>query len=677
MLEKSSVSKDAFVSEDVTFHTPEQGRRRGFAHRNDYVLFGLLVRHDLCKPADFEYLVEAQQTDYADKPLIEILAELNELNDKTRANIHELMDILATPKLRDLLPQELPEVATLRETIQARNTTVHHQATEIEAPENLHQAATEVEAEPGLADTVLTGLSGETRTHLTEEEFERITKSRPKSPLVGRELAGHVIIDRLGAGGQGEVYLAKQLSLNRYVALKRLDVPLGSHEDFIRAFREEAVTLGRINHSRIVKVHEIFEVEDHVFFTMEYLHGKTLKDLVTEADGPLPLDVVANLACQACSAFGRTSEDGLVHRDIKPANMLLDENGDLKIFDFGLAGLAADFSTGTKGFSGTPHFASPEQFRLEPLGPASDQYSLGMTLYYALAGRNAWDSKRMTDLLDEMEKGDPPPPSRYNEDLPRAVDRVIQKMISRDPQKRYRDFDECFEEWSNILAGVQKGRGVGTAQLLGDALLRLTQQQRRRLYQNGTLLCVGWLLVAVGAFLGEGQIRGMDMAWLLDMCGDWGTYILTFSLLCIFYVASARKGYLPVFGSLRFWLYVHIATAVPSVALLMIHSGHFLRGIMPGGQTAKPILSILMALTLLVTAASGTVGLLLFRELRRQIDLQKLELRKGMSSSSREMMLTLLGARLLSGWRLVHYPLAIFFIVLSIMHIALILRMGM
>jgi hypothetical protein len=119
---------------------------------------------------------------------------------------------------------------------------------------------------------------------------------------------------------------------------------------------------------------------------------------------------------------------------------------------------------------------------------------------------------------------------------------------------------------------------------------------------------------------------------------------------------------------LRIWLYTHITTAIISVVLLMIHSGNFLFGIMPGPPPAKPILSLLMASVLLITAISGSVGLLIFRGLRRTLQIQQLGLR-GTTLSPREQMMTVLSAELLSGWRLVHYPLAIFFILLTILHI--------
>ncbi len=359
------------MEEKTLVHGQESTPGSGFLYREDYLLFGLLVRHGLCNPEDMSVLIRAQHDHPEQLSIARILGESSNLPEKARKDIDELLRILATPQLRNLLPGELPDVRTLVETLAdtRRDRPAAAARTEVEP----HSAPTEVTPSSGKSTTAgVSGVSstlsfgsiaGDLSTHLTDDEKHRVQRSRQKSDLIGRSLSGHILIDKLGTGGQGDVYLAKQVSLNRYVALKRLYIPQNAQaDDFLQAFRLEAQTLGRINHARIVKVYEIFMDQGIAFFSMEYLNGRTLKEMVVESGGGVRVDVVANLACQACSALARTAEDGLVHRDIKPANMMVDTNGDLKIVDFGLAGLAAGFGGG-EGFSGTPSTPPPSRSR--------------------------------------------------------------------------------------------------------------------------------------------------------------------------------------------------------------------------------------------------------------------------------------------------------------------------
>ncbi|MCC6547632.1 serine/threonine protein kinase [Candidatus Sumerlaeota bacterium] len=675
--------------EEKTLVSEESTPASGFLFREDYLLFGMLVRHGLCTPQSLEPLAKIQRERGKREPLIAILAESSNMQDKSRKDIEELLKILSTPELRKYLPNDLPDIQTIVSVMTQRESTEKHDRAGVTTVRegavdkgDPHLAETVQGSSPPATSTGTTPLRTSTSysffgdlgesidTALTETEKKRVETARSKGELIGKPLAGHILLDKLGTGGQGEVYLAKQLSLNRYVAMKRLYIPLDAYpEDFLNAFRIEAQTLGRINHARIVKVYEIFMDQGIAFFTMEHLNGKTLKELVVESGGAMRTDVVANLACQACSALSRTAEDGLVHRDIKPANMMVDENGDLKIVDFGLAGMINDFGMG-EGFSGTPQYASPEQVKSEQLTPLSDMYSLGMTLYYCLTGELPLKAGNPKAMLRAQVDDVPKPPSFINTQLPREVDRVIMRMVEKDPKKRFKDFDECFNAWSRILAESNQSTAsfAGTKQLLGEALLQFTKSERVDIMRRSIFLAVAWFCLAVGTLMGESALRNHNMDYVLKFCGDFGTYLLAFSLSCIFYVALARRGWLPIVGSLRVWLYVHISTAVPSVAMLLLHSGNWLRDITPGGSQAKPLLTILISSVLLVTAISGSVGLMIFRALRRQLQLRQMELR-GAKSDPKQLMMQALSAQFLAGWRLVHYPLAVFFILMSVLHI--------
>lgn len=699
---------------------------RVFLYKEDYVLFGLMVRHGLAEMRDHDALALYQAQDENRPSLMDLLCESSESPEKIRKDLQTLLDLLSTKELRNYLPQNLPLIETVQlwkaktygaQTVQIQPvlpsllfeapvddpaaTEVSPTAAKTIQNENpfgaKHDAQTVPEdpnrlPKPGTSasthDTSLGKTTGSTyqrtfsatwtdatiRESLTVEDVERIQSKVEKLPLVGKVYNNHIILDKIGGGAQGDVYLAKQLTLNRYVALKKLNNRHGANSsNFLNVFRQEAQTIARINHPNIVQVYDIFAENDEAFFTMESINGKTIREMIETAGGPLRLDLVANMACQACSALSRTSEDNLVHRDIKPANMMLDPNGNLKIVDFGLAAASASL-TKIGGFAGTPIYGAPEQFDGENLTPAIDQYSLGVTLYEALTGINPFKTKGLSKVEELHKNMIPDAPSVLNTELPKEVDSVLLKMLAKKPADRFANFDDCYKAWEKILSRSIKSGASTTAALLGESLIRLGKEESKALQTRGILLGGAWVFLAVGAIIGNSQLQSRNMHAWLEFAGNAGTAILVFSLFCIFYVSMARQKYLPTIGSLRGWLFTHIATAIPAIILLLLHSGNFLANIAPGPPQAKPVISILITLTLIITAVSGSVGLLIFRALRKQIQINELGLRKGQQLNPRQAMMTALSAQLLSGWRLVHYPLAVLFVVLSLLHISVSLQ---
>ena len=650
---------------------PDAGQR--FFYKEDYLLFGLLVRHGLLHVKDHANLAALQHGSEGRPPIKELLCQSSETPEKTQKDLQELLDILGDSRLTEYLPDSIPQLRTIIQ--EGKTTVVDSQKTQ---QDGMAKTVKLDEKTIGAEDATvpddefpekLLSLDESIRSRITDKEREMVRTAVGKGHLIGEVLSGHLVLDKIGHGGQGEVYLAKQLSLNRYVALKRLDVPSGaSPRAFLDAFRAEAETLAQINHTRIVSIYDIFEAQGEAYFTMECVHGQTLKDLIKTSGEPLATDIVANIACQACSALARTSDDGLVHRDIKPANMMLDENGDLKIVDFGLAGAEAAF-VDKRGFAGTPPYAAPEQFEGEPLTAATDQYALGVTLFEALTGRLPFTHKRLAELAEAHSSADPPVPSSLNEDLSREVDRVLLKMLAKQPTDRYVSFEDCYKAWEKVLTDSTQRTAAAKSQLLGETMLNFSREQRGKLKNQTGILIVCWCLLAVGAIAGEIGLRRRGLHDALDWAGNFGTALMVFSLSCVFYVALARRGFLPTVGSLRAWLYTHIATVIPAVALLLVHSGNFMRGITPGPPQAKPVLTLLLSTTLLAAAISGSLGLLIFRTLRRRIQIEQLALRGTGEISARQAMMMALSAQILSGWRLVHYPIAMLFILLSILHI--------
>jgi len=202
------------------------------------------------------------------------------------------------------------------------------------------------------------------------------------------------IVQPLGNGGMAEVYLAHDDILDRDVALKVMSGRYASDEEFVERFKREAQSAAALSHPNIVSIFDRGASEDGTYYiAMEYLPGGTLKDHITKR-GALPPRTAAAVALQIAEALCAAHERGVIHRDIKPHNILITESGDVKVTDFGIARAASSSTmTRTGSILGTAHYISPEQAMGEPVGPASDLYSLGVVLYEMLTGELPFDAE--------------------------------------------------------------------------------------------------------------------------------------------------------------------------------------------------------------------------------------------------------------------------------------------
>jgi WD40 repeat protein len=288
----------------------------------------------------------------------------------------------------------------------------------------------EVVGETALSVVVLPEAAGETVAAPEVPAGE----SRPGP----REVPGYEILGELGRGGMGVVYRARQLSLNRIVALKM--ILAGSHagaQDLAR-FRAEAEAVARLQHPNIVQIFEVGEHEGLSFFTLEFVDGGSLAD---QLDGtPLPLRRAAQLVRTLATAVSAAHEQGVVHRDLKPANVLLTQDGRPKITDFGLAKrLDTAGQTQTGAVMGTPGYMAPEQAggRSKNIGPLADVYALGAILYELLTGRPPFKAETPLDTMLQMLGEEPVPPSRLNRKIPPDLETICLKCLAKDPRRRY------------------------------------------------------------------------------------------------------------------------------------------------------------------------------------------------------------------------------------------------
>src|ERR671924_1201548 len=193
------------------------------------------------------------------------------------------------------------------------------------------------------------------------------------------------IMRKLGAGGMANVYLAEDQELGRRVAIKILNDRHANDDQFIERFRREAKNAAGLSHPNIVSIYDRGEAEGTYYIAMEYLEGRTLKELIV-TKGPTPIHVAIDYTRQILAALGFAHRNGIVHRDIKPHNVVVGPDGRLKVTDFGIARSGASQMTEAGSIIGTAQYLSPEQARGAPVSPASDIYSAGVVLYEMLTG---------------------------------------------------------------------------------------------------------------------------------------------------------------------------------------------------------------------------------------------------------------------------------------------------
>jgi serine/threonine-protein kinase len=256
---------------------------------------------------------------------------------------------------------------------------------------------------------------------------------------VTASVPGYELLDELGRGGMGVVYKARQVGLDRVVALKMILAGGHASAEELDRFRREAEAAARLQHPNIAQVYEIGEVGGLPYFSLEYCPGGTLAAQLRGT--PLPPARGAALVEQLALAVHFAHGHGVVHRDLKPANVLLVEDGSPKVADFGLAkrldGVTCGTATGA--VLGTPSYMAPEQASGEAkrIGPAADVYALGAILYECLTGRPPFKAATAVDTILLVLEHEPVPPSRVNAHTPRDLVTVCLKCLEKDPAKRY------------------------------------------------------------------------------------------------------------------------------------------------------------------------------------------------------------------------------------------------
>lgn len=310
----------------------------------------------------------------------------------------------------------------------------------------------------------------------------------PSSPPIS--LAGYEIIRELGRGGMGVVYEARQIRLQRLVALKMIIGGGHAGPQALERFRVEAEAIARLQHPHIVQIHEIGEHEGLPYFSLEFCAGGSL-DAKLKVN-PLPARQAAELLEKLARAVVTAHQKGILHRDLKPANVLLAEDGTPKIADFGLAKKLDDDSarTGSHAIMGTPSYMAPEQASgtTKSVGPAADVYSLGAILYECLTGRPPFKGATVLETLDLVREQALVPPRYMVTSVPKDLEAICLKCLQKDPHRRYATAADLAVDLAKFLNGEAvsiSGTGTGL-KWIAAALERV--QLKAQFAQYGSLL---------------------------------------------------------------------------------------------------------------------------------------------------------------------------------------------
>lgn len=335
--------------------------------------------------------------------------------------------------------------------------------------------------------------------------------------MEGQVISHYRVLEKLGEGGMGVVYLAEDLHLGRRVAIKFLSKTTDEHHYRAR-FLREARSVSVLSHHNIATIYEYGEMENgQPFIVMELVRGDNLGDLLYE--GQLTLRRAVEIIEAVAEALGEAHAAGIVHRDIKPSNVIVSERGLVKVLDFGLAKqfdeeLTADpdaqtlLSTKTRSgvVVGTPLYLSPEQATGSRVDPRSDLFSLGALLYECIAGRPAFSGGSVIEIGAQVIHVDPPPPSRFNPKVPAELDRITLKALAKRPDARYQSAEELLKDLRGVHAKLPEEQ-VPTARLVppqptlrSSALRTISEKMRQpRLSFNSLLLVLGVLSLSIFA----------------------------------------------------------------------------------------------------------------------------------------------------------------------------------
>jgi eukaryotic-like serine/threonine-protein kinase len=309
-------------------------------------------------------------------------------------------------------------------------------------------------------------------------------KTEESLNYVNKKIGTYQIRRLLGAGGMGEVYLAFDDKLKRNVALKILPAEFGSNDERVKRFQVEARVISRLNHPGIVTIYDVGTFEGVNYIATELVEGKTLRDLI---GGKFKLRNILANSIQICDALSAAHSEGIVHRDIKPENIMIRKDGYAKILDFGLAKLS-EVGLETMGsialtrqglIIGTPAYMSPSQISDDTIDHRTDLWSCGVVLYEFLTGVNPFKGSGRKETFQAILSSTPPPPSSINPEIPPELDRILSKLLEKDPAMGYQTAADLRADLKRIK------REIDSEPWSSDGHVYAAPNSRRKLWLGG------------------------------------------------------------------------------------------------------------------------------------------------------------------------------------------------
>ncbi len=346
--------------------------------------------------------------------------------------------------------QEAAKGGTNVDTLVGRLVIDNGLATEEEVQHCLAQARSEEASQRSLVQLLVDN------QYVTQRQIARL-RQIIEAERSGQQIPGYKILGKLGAGAMATVFKARQLNLDRIVAIKVLPRKFSNNPQFIERFYAEGRAAAQLNHPNIVQAFDVGKAGEFHYFVMEFVDGRTVyDDIIKHKRFPEPEAI--DITIQMAEALQHAHDRGLIHRDVKPKNIMINKEGVAKLADMGLARAVSDKEMAEaeagKAF-GTPYYISPEQIRGErTIGPPADIYSLGATLYHMVTGSVPFDGKNPSAVMHKHLKGELVPPDHVNPKLSAGISEVIEMMMAKDAGKRYATCRDLLVD----LRSVRKGQ---------------------------------------------------------------------------------------------------------------------------------------------------------------------------------------------------------------------------